>query len=461
MDRLTRLSGRHFWLLLVFVAVFTRGTWAIALGSREPRFDEVNYIARAERLAQGQGYVDARGRPETYWPVGYPALLAAGYAVAGRSRLTGVLLQLGLGVATCALVFAVGKSAFGSRVGRAAAVLMAVYPTHVFYTTLHLTEPLFTVLLAAVVAFLLKSGDRAPGVEIVTGVVIGLAALVRPLIVMLPLALPIWYWSQGLRTRSILMRTALVGCCTLGVLSPWLVRNHGITGQWFLISTTGAHNFWMGNHPGAFGGYAYRREIDEQLRVGSERDFSRGYRLGLKAIADSPLRALLRSLQKVTYFLALETDGVLWNLKGFEAPPASAVTLVLLAAANGAYLFVIGFAVLGLMCTRLTHPASSLFLVISGYLVLIAAVFVGDPRYHYALVPIATIFTAKAAVDDWPALLRDLKLRKPVARKKLVGWASVVAVLAMFMMANFTIKEIEFRTLTGPNARTRIQVFGL
>src|SRR5262249_25947942 len=148
------------------------------------------------------------------------------------------------------------------RVGRAAALLLAMYPTHVFYTTLHMTEPAFTFLLAAVATLLLWSEDRSFSTDIMAGAGIGLAAFVRPVVVMLPLAFPIWYWSQGLHTRRILARTALVGCTTLVVLSPWLVRNHGITGQWFLISTTGAHNFWMGNHPGAFGGYAYRREID-------------------------------------------------------------------------------------------------------------------------------------------------------------------------------------------------------
>jgi len=350
--------------------------------------------------------------------------------------------------------------AFGYRTGRVAALMLAMYPNHVFYTTLHLTEPLFAFLLTAAFVLLLKSEERAYGMDMMAGAVIGLAALVRPVAVMLPVALPVWYWSQCLPIRTILTRTALVGVATLSVLSPWLMRNHGITGQSFLISTTGGHNFWMGNYPGAFGGYAYPKEINEQLRVGSGYDYSRGYQLGLTAIAHSPGRAILRSVQKVTYFLALETDGALWNLKGFKQPPPGAISLFLLSVANGAYLLVVALAVLALMKTRSAHPASSLFLVVSVYLVLVAAVFVGDPRYHHALIPMALIFTAKAAVEDAPALMRELQLRRAVARKELLKWGSLIVTLFLLMAVNVVIKEIEFRTLAR-YAPTRLKVFGL
>jgi hypothetical protein len=98
------------------------------------------------------------------------------------------------------------------------------------------------------------------------------------------------------------------------------------TGNWTVLSTNGGHVFWMGNHPGAFGGYAYKQEIDELLREGNSYDYSRGYRLGLAAIAAAPLQAGFRAMQKLTYFFALETDGVPWNLKGLRQPPARAAT---------------------------------------------------------------------------------------------------------------------------------------
>jgi len=231
-------------------------------------------------------------------------------------------------------------------------------------------------------------------------------------------------------------------------VSPWLVRNHGVTGRW-IISTEGGQNFWMGNYPGAFGGYAYRQEINERLWDGSGYDFSRGYRLGLAAITASPLRAGIRVLQKMSYFFALETDGVLWNLKGLAQPPPMGVTLMLLGAANAAYLFVLSFAVLGLMSTPSKNPLASLFLVVTGYLVLVAAAFVGDPRYHYSLVPLAVIFAAKGLIEDWPVLSKSVKAKDPNARRKLLVWGAIVLVFLVLMVANIGLKALEFKTLGG------------
>jgi hypothetical protein len=106
----------------------------------------------------------------------------------------------------------------------------------------------------------------------------------------------------------------------------------------------------------------------------------------------------------VSYFFALETDGVSWNLKGLVQPPPRAVALSLLGVANSAYLFAICFAVLGLMYMPRTCPLASLFLFLTGYLVLVAVVFIGDPRYHFAFIPLALIFSAKGFIEDWPVL---------------------------------------------------------
>lgn len=434
-------------MLLIAIAVMIRLAWSIALGPRQPRFDEIFYVGHAVNLADGNGYVDETGRRSAYWPPGYPAVLAASYVIFGRGPLPPILLQIFLGTATCVLVSLVGSAAFGPRVGRLAALFLALYPTHVFYATLFLTEPLFALLFLASVALLLQGAVKGTARSAGGGVAIGLAGLVRPVILLLPMALPVWYWSQGLRRGTPLARALLVLLCTLTVVSPWLARNHGLTGSWTTISTTGGQNFWMGNYPGAFGGYAYPKSIMEQLRDGSEYDFSRGYRLGLAAITASPLHSGILVLQKVSYFFALETDGVMWNLKGLAQPPPMAVALVLLAAANAAYLFVLSFSVLGLLGTPWRNPLASLFLVATAYFVLLAMVFVGDPRYHYGLVSIAVIFAAKGLIVDWPVLSKTVKAKDPNARRKLVTWGAILLVFLVLMAANLGLKFLEFRTL--------------
>ena len=445
-SRIAALNPLRWMMLLIAIAVMVRLAWSVALGPRQPRFDEGSYIAMAVNLADGNGYVNV-GRGPAYWPPGYPSVLAASYVIFGRGPLTNILLQIALGTATCVLVSLVGTAAFGQRVGRLAALFLALYPTHVFYATLFLTEPLFALLFLGLVALLVQGAVKGTARSAGSGVAIGLAALVRPVILLLPMALPVWYWSQGSRRGTSLARALLVLLCALTVVSPWLMRNHAFTGRWTTISTSGGHNFWMGNYPGAFGGIAYRGSIMEHLRDGSEVDYSRGYRLGLAAISASPGHAAVRVLQKISYFFALETDGVIWNLKGLAQPPPIAVTLVLLAAANVAYLFVLSFSVLGLLCTPLKNPLASLFLVATGYFVVMAIVFLGDPRYHYGLVPIAVIFAAKGLIVDWPVLSKTVKAKDSTGRRKLVTWGAILLVFFVLIAANLGLKVLEFRAL--------------
>jgi len=452
LDRISTLNSSRWWILLVTTALVARLAWAAAIHTRQPQFDENFYITLAVRLATGLGYVDDRGDPTAFWPVGYPTVLAFSYSLLGQRPFTGILLQVLLGIATCVIVCSIASSAFGPRIGRWAALLLAVYPTHVFYSTLYLTEPLFTFLLVAAVALLHRRGPPTSVRFMAAGLMLGLAALVRPVVLLFPLTLPVWFRFQGWSTTQILHRTAMVGICTLVAASPWAMRNHAFTQSWFAISTNGGRNFWMGNYPGAFGGYAYPREIARQLHSGPGSDYldsSAGYRLGLAAIEASPTRAAVRALQKVSYFFALETDGVLWNVKGLQRPPPLAVTLALLSVANATYLFVMGFAVLGLICTVSTDRLGSLFVLIAGYLLLVAVVFVGDPRYHYPLIPLTTVFAAKGLVDDGPQLLKSLRHNDPRAIRTLRRCAAIFGVFVLLIGANLFLKFLEIRTLSG------------
>ncbi|MBM3989119.1 MAG: hypothetical protein FJ294_14320 [Planctomycetes bacterium] len=281
-----RLSAVRWWLLLGFIALAVRLLWVVAMRDRLPRFDEVFYLGHAEALADGRGYVDPQGREAAYWPPGFPALLAVAYRVFGHAEVVGVFVQGALGIASCFLISFIGTRMYGAGVGRLAAVGLALYPTHVFYTTLQLTEPLFAFLLLVATALVAKP-SRAVGAAF-GGAVLGLATLVRPSGVLFPFSLlvarprTLWGSRAGRACAVVVVAASLV------VITPWVLRTHRETGNW-TVSTTGGHNFWMGNHPGAFGGYRYPPAINSELLVNGEMDYGRGFGLGVAAIAEAPL----------------------------------------------------------------------------------------------------------------------------------------------------------------------------
>jgi 4-amino-4-deoxy-L-arabinose transferase-like glycosyltransferase len=158
---------------------------------RQPHGGESAYIGHAQRLLGGAGYVDPSGRPSSYWPVGYPATLALAYLVGGDGFLTAAVFNALCGTATVVLIFLLASSLFGPRVGQLSGMLIATYPNHVFFASLRLSEPLFTLLLVAA-AFVLLGRPTRERNAMAAGLLVGLAALTRPGITLFPLMLPVW-----------------------------------------------------------------------------------------------------------------------------------------------------------------------------------------------------------------------------------------------------------------------------
>jgi 4-amino-4-deoxy-L-arabinose transferase-like glycosyltransferase len=440
-------QGERRWLLsLAIVAVVLRLAWAGLMAEREPLLDEAAYIGHAVPLAQGEGYVNEAKSKEAFWPVGYPLCLAVVYRLTGIGLASGVGLQIGIETLTCLLLYILGKRTFGTLIARVAALLLAIYPNHVFFSTLHLTEPLFTLLLIGAFALLLRSLNIGSWGYIAAGMLLGLAALTRPIILLFPLLLPFWYVSQGWRWRHALGISLVVFCSTLVTASPWIIRNHQISGRWSDITTSGGFNFWIGNNPLALGGYRAPKNIRATLWDGTIWDgttYERGYQLGWQAIRDAPWSAVLRGFRKISYFFALETDGVVWNLKGFERAPPLFWTLVLLLLANAAYVVMLGTGLLGLLSPP--HPSSmtTLFMLLSLYMVMLTIAFFGDPRYHFPLVPFMLLFSSKGLLCDGQRLLTVLRQGKFLGERRIFMWTTAMSLLVLTMAGNIWLKYLE------------------
>jgi len=84
-------------------------------------------------------------------PTGYPAALAAAYAVLGVGPTTIEALNIAFAAVTAALVWQIGSVAVGRPVAALAATAYAVAPSQVLVSLVPLTEPMYTMLVAGAV----------------------------------------------------------------------------------------------------------------------------------------------------------------------------------------------------------------------------------------------------------------------------------------------------------------------
>jgi 4-amino-4-deoxy-L-arabinose transferase-like glycosyltransferase len=178
------------------------------------------------------------GVAETNRTPGYPAFLAAVYALFDERPATVALVQIGLGIATIALAFVIGNRLAGPQVGLWSAILLALDPVSLAFHETLMTEALFTFLMSAAVAVgLYAISHPGWGVPSAVGLLVGLATLVRPVSYFLapPMALVLGI-CRG-KERVVTTIAALVPA--LLIVGGWQLRNYARTGHSELTQVSG------------------------------------------------------------------------------------------------------------------------------------------------------------------------------------------------------------------------------
>src|SRR6266446_152016 len=86
------LNHTHFVPACVMLGIVVRLLW-IVLVNPEQIYDCRWYLRRAITMANGGGY-SFEGTPTAYWPVGYPAFLAAQFWLFGPSEFLAKVVNI-------------------------------------------------------------------------------------------------------------------------------------------------------------------------------------------------------------------------------------------------------------------------------------------------------------------------------------------------------------------------------
>jgi hypothetical protein len=222
-----------------------------------PRFPAVEdghyYDVLARRIAAGDGYTwawpDAVVTYAAHYPVGYPALLAAGYALFGASVKIAMGINALFGAASAYAAHRLVDDGEGVRWRPlAAGMAVALHPALVPYTAAVMTEGL-TASLLVVAAALAASARRRGGAArwlIGAGIVLGLATLVRPQSLALAPVFGALSLRAGAGGRRRLGGAVVVTAIALACVAPWTTRNCVRMHRCALVSVNGGWNLLIG-----------------------------------------------------------------------------------------------------------------------------------------------------------------------------------------------------------------------
>lgn len=218
-----------------------------------PLLDPLYHDRWASRLAAG----DWLGGEVFFRAPLYPYFLGLIYRIAGHSYLIPRIIQAGIGALSCGILAAIGCRIFGRRIGLGAAGAAALYGLFIYFEGELLIVPLFIFLcLASLWSLLLVEERPNRGRWLLSGMLLGLAAIARPNILLFACLLPLW--ALVVVRRRIGAARALRGIAILAVgisvvVAPVAVRNWVVGRDFVPIASQGGVNFYLGNNPWADG----------------------------------------------------------------------------------------------------------------------------------------------------------------------------------------------------------------
>lgn len=253
---LAYLADRYFYLLLsaiLFLALIIR--IAALLNLKESIYfdfllsDENIYHVWATKIADGT-YQSAS--VYEFAPL-HAYIMALVYKIFSPNILYIRILNIIFGVLTCYLVYLIGKGMANRTVGLFACLIASFYKPFIFYSIVPLKTALSLFLFASIIYLLVAILNKNSMVKVLfLGLIAGLMLNVRgnfiTIIPLLPLII-IFNMYRNRFSPKILITCLILYIVGLSIsISPFMVRNYRISGEFALTTSQAGQNFYYGNN---------------------------------------------------------------------------------------------------------------------------------------------------------------------------------------------------------------------
>ncbi len=302
-------------------------------------------------------------------------------------------------------VFALADRVFGRRVAILAGLVYALDPLVVISSTLLYPETVASMIVPLIVLAAMEAVDRDMlGKSALSGTLLGILALLRPVALVLPPIVAGWiFLSLPVRPGRRIAHFGALGLAFLLVLTPWTVRSLRIHGNVVPVATAGTQAAPVGRNDVArrglvmsIVGWAWTDPGAFVARVG--RQFVQFWELTpTRLVTDDPAkREALHQLDQ-----RLSADPLFpRRLRDRVSAATFGVELVL--------------ALIGLVVSARARPRQTFLL--AALIVAYAAgfaLFVAKLRYRIPMLPLLFIFTAAGAVAAHSVVRRVARLPEP------------------------------------------------
>lgn len=400
--KLETANEAGFLLLFLCLALALRFLW-ITLVSTQLYSDWKWYDDMAYHMSQVWRYED-NGLPTAYWPIGYPLFLAVIYWAFGHSYLAVELVNLILSLGICLFGYLVAKRLAGQVPARLVLVILAFFPSQVFFTNVLASEILFTFLLVLIIHLSLCTKGRSPiYLPVILGLLLGCLMLVRAVALLLPIGIVFFYVKSKRKPGLILRDAIIVVAVAFLTLFPWLLRNKKTLGV-FTLATSGGVNLYIGNNPHSSGGWVWHKDhpFGDFIGTNEVENDKLGYRLAFRHIAQDPVGFLVRGVKKEVFLFATDYSAVAKELE-LAARSNRVDKFVVFSIVGQVYYFLVLILAGGGLILFMRHrrPVEPGFYLLSGILIYwigIHFIFFGVDRFHFPLVPILSIFASVCLV---------------------------------------------------------------
>jgi 4-amino-4-deoxy-L-arabinose transferase-like glycosyltransferase len=437
-----KVGRRHRFIALFVIAFAIRFTVFLVGIDKDLYYpDEFEYTELAKNLANGQGF-SYKEQLTSFRPPGFPLLISAAFRLFGGASPVPVrALQMLFSLATVWIIYRLGRDGWGEPVGLLAAGVFAFYPSLIGFNNILLSEPSYIFFVSLACWAMLRHLQK-PNVwwAFGAGLAMGLGALIRDTLFYAgPLTTFFLSWCAWRDQRHRWRQVAAFAGSFIIVITPWIIRNSLLQGQFTMISTVGGINLYLCNkedtpviHPGAIffdpayqsqGGYYYDSLFPELDGASEATKQNLAMRKGLEYMLAAPGVTARRTLNRVIDFWGQERLVINHVMAKYYGEVSKIILLAIVLAIFVSYSSVIVSASFGYFFVKLR--SFDLFgLLFIAYYTAMHALVLGIPRYHIPLLPFLSVVAARA-------FLMRSEIWANRRSWRLAAAASVIAVFAV------------------------------